>query len=76
MSASRYKIEIEPFSSGGGYYVNVYFLGKDGYWTKSYKLSGPTLTYWGARYKAWWIKLRIENDWFKKERTKETVYIS
>ena len=73
MSERKYKIEIEPLSRSG-YYVNVYFYENLKYWAKNDKLSDMCLTYWGARYKAWWIKLRIENDWFKHKREKETIY--
>jgi hypothetical protein len=73
MSERKYKIEIEPLSSDG-YYVNVFLVGYGGGWEKSHKLSDLCLTYWGARYKAWWVKTKIENNWIKTKREKETVY--
>lgn len=72
----KYKIEIEPFSSGGGYYIHVYFPDSNGRWEEMYKHRGMTITYWGARYAAWWRKTKFDNGWVKTKRGKETVYES
>lgn len=76
MSKKKYLIEIEPCSSGGGYYINVYFADKNGRWEAQYNHRGLALTYWGARYGAWWRKIKFDNSWIKTERGKETVYES
>lgn len=75
MIASKYKIEVEPFSSTDGYYIRVYFPNTHGGWTEMREYRGMALTYWGARYGAWWRKLKIDNGWIKQQkRGKETIY--
>lgn len=74
MIASKYKIEIEPYRSGDGYWVRVYFPNTWGEWTEMTEFRGTCMTYWGARYGAWWRKLKLDHGWVKKTRGKETIY--
>jgi hypothetical protein len=75
MSASKYKIEIDP-RYGDGYFIKVYFPDQWGEWIEMYEHRGTAETYWGARCSAWWRKVKIDNGWIrtKKVRVKETVY--
>lgn len=74
MIASKYKIEIESFNTSDGYYIRVYFPDTQGGWSEMYAHRGTAMTYWGARYGAWWRKLKIDNGWITQKRGKETVY--